>query len=188
MQNKQRHLYLRDNFDFFFVFQQVVNDLVEVDFLGVFKAMHQFKTCTMEMMGQIKETLSPVLNSPCRRASLGLCTPPALPAWWPTHRRIPGKIKGTTAPSRSFRWRSTKLGFGWNGFFSLPSTNLVLGHVQESHWVSLTLDVGPHCVQSFVKLPLNIRQLFKNLAGGPQQHLSQQKSALFAFFQRRFCT
>lgn len=34
---KQRHLYLRDNFNFFLVFQQVVNDLVEVDFLCFYK-------------------------------------------------------------------------------------------------------------------------------------------------------
>lgn len=37
MQNEQRHLYLRNNFNFFFVFQQVVNDLVEVDFLCGFE-------------------------------------------------------------------------------------------------------------------------------------------------------
>ena len=50
-------------------------------------------------------------------------------------------------------------------FFRLSSTHLVFGHVQESHRVSLALDICPHCVQGFVKLPLNISQLLKNLAG-----------------------
>lgn len=54
---------------------------------------------------------------------------------------------------------------------TLSSTHLFFGHVQESHRVSLTFDICPHCVQGFVKLPLNIRQLFKNFAGWPQQHL-----------------
>lgn len=44
-------------------------------------------------------------------------------------------------------------------------THLIFGHVQESHRVSLTLYIRPDCVQSFVKLPLNVRQLLKNFAG-----------------------
>lgn len=49
--------------------------------------------------------------------------------------------------------------------FRVSFMHLVFGHVQESHRVSLTLDVCPHCVQGFVKLPLNICQLLKNFAG-----------------------
>lgn len=48
---------------------------------------------------------------------------------------------------------------------TFSSTHLFFGHVQESHRVSITLDICPHCVQGFVKLPLNIRQLLKNFAG-----------------------
>lgn len=46
-----------------------------------------------------------------------------------------------------------------------PHTNLFFGHVQQSHRVSLTLDVCSDGVQSFVKLPLNISQLLKHFAG-----------------------
>lgn len=50
-------------------------------------------------------------------------------------------------------------------------THLVLGHVQQTHRVTVTVEESSDCVQSLVKLPLYVCQLFKHLAGRPQQHL-----------------
>lgn len=46
-----------------------------------------------------------------------------------------------------------------------------LGHVQKAHRVAVTVQKGSHCVQGFVELPLNIRQLLKHFAGRPEQNL-----------------
>lgn len=47
--------------------------------------------------------------------------------------------------------------------------HLLLGHVQQTDRVAVTVEVGSHCVQGLVELPLNVRQLLKHLVGRPQQ-------------------
>lgn len=145
---------------------------------------------------------NPALDLLCHQGSLGLCTAPDLLVWLATHRRIPGKEKAKIMFLLSIIWMhkccsacrckkqrkqnnlKLKLKLFWGRF--VYSTHLFFGHVQESHRVSLSLDICPHCVQGFVKLPLNIRQLFKNLAGWPQQHLQQGKEPLLVTFTGAF--
>lgn len=49
--------------------------------------------------------------------------------------------------------------------------HLFLGHVQQTDRVAITVEVCPHCVQSFVELTLNIRELFKHFVSRPQKQL-----------------
>lgn len=44
-------------------------------------------------------------------------------------------------------------------------THLSLGHVQQSHRVTVTVEEGSDCVQGLVELPLYVCQLFKHFAG-----------------------
>lgn len=43
--------------------------------------------------------------------------------------------------------------------------NLLFGHVQQSNGVPLAVEIGPNGVESFVKLSLNISELFKYFIG-----------------------
>lgn len=49
--------------------------------------------------------------------------------------------------------------------------DLLLGHVQQSNGVPLTVQICPDCVEHFVKLPLNICELFKYFIGWPHKDL-----------------
>lgn len=73
----------------------------------------------------------------------------------------------------------------------MRSTNLFFGHVQQTHGVSLTLEVVPDGVQRFVKLTLDVRQLFKHFASGPQKNLRQREQNEYSFywitFHRKTC-
>lgn len=58
-------------------------------------------------------------------------------------------------------------------------TNLFFGHVQQTHGVTLTQQVGSHGVERFVELSLDVCQLLKHLTGRPEQHLEPHKAARF---------
>lgn len=53
----------------------------------------------------------------------------------------------------------------------IEQTHLGLGHVQQAHRVTVTVEERSDGVQSLVELPLDVRQLLKHLTGRPQQHL-----------------
>lgn len=50
-------------------------------------------------------------------------------------------------------------------------THLGLGHVQQTHRVTVTVEERSDRVQGLVELPLYVCQLLKHLTGWPQQHL-----------------
>lgn len=49
--------------------------------------------------------------------------------------------------------------------------HLFLGHVQQTDRVAVTVEVCPYCVQSFVELTLDIRELLEHFVSGPQKQL-----------------
>lgn len=49
--------------------------------------------------------------------------------------------------------------------------NLLFGHVQKPNGVALAVQVCSDGIQSFVKLPLNVRELFKYFIGWPHKDL-----------------
>lgn len=55
------------------------------------------------------------------------------------------------------------------------ATHLGLGHVQQTHRVTVTVEESSDCVQGLVELPLYVCELFKHLAGRPQQHLDNEE-------------
>ncbi len=57
-------------------------------------------------------------------------------------------------------------------------THLGLGHVQQTHGVTVTVEERSDCVQGLVKLPLDVCHLFKHLAGRPQQHLCKNVESI----------
>lgn len=61
----------------------------------------------------------------------------------------------------------------------LTKTDLFFGQVQQTHGVTLTLQVGSYSVEGFVELSLDVRQLLKHLTGWPEQHLEPHKAATF---------
>lgn len=57
-------------------------------------------------------------------------------------------------------------------------THLGLGHVQQTHRVTVTVEESPDRVEGLVELPLDVGQLLKHLTGRPQQHLEENRKAL----------
>lgn len=115
---------------------------------------------------------------PCHLAFWVLYRVPHLPVSPAIHHRIPARGKNIDIESfRSFYACSHESCATLNIFFK---TNLLFGHVQQAHWVSLALQIGPYSVERFVELSLNVCQLLKHFAGRPEQHLrstEHQKSA-----------
>lgn len=54
---------------------------------------------------------------------------------------------------------------------NVRNSDLLLGHVQQSNGVSFTVQVCSNSVQSFVKLSLDICELFKYFVGSPHEDL-----------------
>lgn len=70
--------YLRDNFDLLFAFQQIVNNLVEADFLKVLNMKLHFFDSFKEMTIELNYYEHNLLDLLCHQASWGLCMPPVL--------------------------------------------------------------------------------------------------------------
>lgn len=108
---------------------------------------------------------------PCRLVFLVLYRVPHLPVSPAIHHRIPARGEKNTA-NNSFK---LFIPVAKNANYSiLPvknETNLLFGHVQQAHWVSLAVQIYPYSVECFVELSLNICQLLKHFAGRPEQHL-----------------
>lgn len=58
--------------------------------------------------------------------------------------------------------------------------HLLLGHVQQTDRVAVTVEVGSHRVQGLVELPLDVCQLLKHLVGRPQQQLPDTQGMRFS--------
>lgn len=62
----------------------------------------------------------------------------------------------------------------WSAYGWPWVAHLGLGHVQQTHRVTVTVEESSDSVQGFVELPLYVSQLLKHLAGRPQQHLDDK--------------
>lgn len=60
-------------------------------------------------------------------------------------------------------------------------THLGLGHVQQAHRVTVTVEERSDGVQGLVELPLYVGQLLKHLTGRPQQHLDEEEEKSNSF-------